>query len=106
MLSALTLLMDVSYGWGFRLSPETVRYAWLARYRAIANSSFAQTSLTPEQRELGSIIEESSSVLLQVINDILDYSKLSSGIFSISSDTAVSIPNLSEYPQNSSFKSC
>ncbi|KAE9366955.1 hypothetical protein N431DRAFT_349822 [Stipitochalara longipes BDJ] len=52
------------------------------------------TSLTPEQRELGSIIEESGSVLLQVINDILDYSKLSSGFFSISSDTSVSIPNL------------
>ncbi|KAH9205174.1 hypothetical protein DL95DRAFT_528969 [Leptodontidium sp. 2 PMI_412] len=52
------------------------------------------TKLTPEQRELGSIIEESGSVLLQVINDILDYSKLSSGVFSISTDVAVSIPNL------------
>jgi signal transduction histidine kinase len=106
MLSALTLLMDVSYGWEFRLSPGTMRYAWLTRCRAIANSSFAQTSLTPEQRELGTMMEESGSILLQVINDILDYSKLSSGIFSISSDTAVSIPNLGEYPQNSSLKSC
>jgi osomolarity two-component system, sensor histidine kinase TcsA len=52
------------------------------------------------------MMEESGSILLQVINDILDYSKLSSGIFSISSDTAVSIPNLGEYPQNSSLKSC
>ncbi|PMD24716.1 sensor histidine kinase/response regulator Fos-1/TcsA [Hyaloscypha hepaticicola] len=52
------------------------------------------TSLTPEQRELGSIIEESGSVLLQVINDILDYSKLSSGVFSIMTDVPVSIPAL------------
>ncbi|KAN0092008.1 hypothetical protein V8E51_017855 [Hyaloscypha variabilis] len=52
------------------------------------------TSLTPEQRELGSIIEESGSVLLQVINDILDYSKLSSGAFSISTDISVSVPSL------------
>jgi osomolarity two-component system sensor histidine kinase TcsA len=44
------------------------------------------SSLTPEQRELGSIIEESGSVLLQLINDILDYSKLASGNFSIGSD--------------------
>lgn len=58
--------------------------------------SWFQTSLTPEQRELGSIIEESSSVLLQVINDILDYSKLSSGVFSISTDVPVSIPVLSK----------
>jgi len=41
--------------------------------------------LTSEQRELGSIIEESSSVLLQVINDILDYSKLSSGTWMLDS---------------------
>jgi signal transduction histidine kinase len=58
--------------------------------------SWFQTSLTPEQRELGSIIEESGSVLLQVINDILDYSKLSSGAFSISTDVPVSIPALSK----------
>jgi osomolarity two-component system sensor histidine kinase TcsA len=57
------------------------------------------TKLTPEQRELGSIIEESGSVLLQVINDILDYSKLSSGVFSVSVDTVVSIPSLSKYLQ-------
>jgi len=42
--------------------------------------------LNPEQRELGGIIEESGAVLLQLINDILDYSKLSSGSFSICSD--------------------
>lgn len=44
------------------------------------------SSLTPEQRELGSIIEESGSVLLRLINDILDYSKLASGNFSIGTD--------------------
>ena len=51
------------------------------------------TSLTREQRELGSIIEESGSVLLEVINDILDYSKLASGTFSINSDI-ISIPDI------------
>ncbi|KAF2474118.1 sensor histidine kinase-like protein/response regulator Fos-1 [Lindgomyces ingoldianus] len=44
------------------------------------------TSLDPNQLDLARIIEESGSVLLQVINDILDYSKLASGCFSISSD--------------------
>jgi len=44
-----------------------------------------ETSLTTEQRDLAGIIEESGSVLLQVINDILDYSKLSSGVFQLSS---------------------
>ena len=45
------------------------------------------TGLSPEQKELTDIIEESGSVLLQVINDILDYSKLSSGSFPLSWDT-------------------
>jgi osomolarity two-component system sensor histidine kinase TcsA len=49
--------------------------------------------LSPEQRELGGIIEESGGVLLQLINDILDYSKLSSGNFSIFSDV-ISISNI------------
>jgi osomolarity two-component system, sensor histidine kinase TcsA len=44
-----------------------------------------ETTLTTEQRDLAGIIEESGSVLLQVINDILDYSKLSSGVFQLSS---------------------
>lgn len=43
-----------------------------------------ETHLTTEQRDLAGIIEESGSVLLQVINDILDYSKLSSGVFQLS----------------------
>lgn len=40
-----------------------------------------ETGLNSEQRELASIIEDSGSILLQVINDILDYSKLASGAF-------------------------
>ncbi|KAF1974653.1 hypothetical protein BU23DRAFT_579721 [Bimuria novae-zelandiae CBS 107.79] len=44
------------------------------------------TDLNPEQLELARVIEESGEVLLQVINDILDYSKLASGNFPISHD--------------------
>ncbi|KAF2181680.1 hypothetical protein K469DRAFT_588545 [Zopfia rhizophila CBS 207.26] len=44
------------------------------------------TNLDTEQLELARVIEESGAVLLQVINDILDYSKLASGCFSISDD--------------------
>jgi osomolarity two-component system, sensor histidine kinase TcsA len=51
------------------------------------------SALTPEQKELGHIMEESGSVLLQVINDILDYTKLASGAFSISSDV-IHIPDI------------
>ncbi|KAI8940801.1 hypothetical protein NX059_002064 [Plenodomus lindquistii] len=41
------------------------------------------TKLDPNQLELTQVIQESGAVLLQVINDILDYSKLASGSFSI-----------------------
>ena len=51
------------------------------------------TGLDTEQLELAHIIEESGGVLLQVINDILDYSKLASGCFSISSDV-ISVPDI------------
>jgi osomolarity two-component system sensor histidine kinase TcsA len=44
------------------------------------------TRLDSEQLELVQMAEESGEVLLQVINDILDYSKLESGCFSISHD--------------------
>ena len=44
-----------------------------------------ETKLDAEQRDLAGIIEESGSILLQVINDILDYSKLSSGVFQMNS---------------------
>ncbi|KJR88217.1 Histidine Kinase A (phosphoacceptor) domain containing protein [Sporothrix schenckii 1099-18] len=51
-----------------------------------ACSLLLDTALTPEQREIASIIDESGQVLLHVINDILDYSKLASGSFSIHTD--------------------
>jgi osomolarity two-component system sensor histidine kinase TcsA len=51
------------------------------------------TGLNSDQCELASIIEESGSVLLQVINDILDYSKLSSGSFTINTDI-ISVPEI------------
>ncbi|KAK4113387.1 hypothetical protein N656DRAFT_788909 [Canariomyces notabilis] len=44
------------------------------------------TPLSDKQRDIVNIMDESGQVLLQVINDILDYSKLSSGTFSIHSD--------------------
>ena len=44
-----------------------------------------ETGLNAEQSELAGIIEDSGSILLQVINDILDYSKLSSGAFQTNS---------------------
>lgn len=48
------------------------------------------TGLTSEQVELATIIRESGAILLQVINDILDYSKLASGSFTVNS-TNISI---------------
>ncbi|KAK4456560.1 hypothetical protein QBC42DRAFT_301916 [Cladorrhinum samala] len=44
------------------------------------------TPLTRGQRDIVGIMDESGQVLLSVINDILDYSKLASGSFSIHSD--------------------
>ncbi|KAF1933687.1 two-component system protein A [Didymella exigua CBS 183.55] len=44
------------------------------------------TKLDFDQLDLARIIQESGEVLLQVINDILDYSKLANGSFSISHD--------------------
>ena len=51
-----------------------------------ALSLLTDTALTEEQKELTDIIDESGAVLLQVINDILDYSKLSAGTFSINKE--------------------
>lgn len=51
------------------------------------------TDLTDQQLEYASIIKDSTSVLLQIINDVLDYSKLSSGSFSLYSDI-VDIKNI------------
>ncbi|KAH7122414.1 sensor histidine kinase-like protein/response regulator Fos-1 [Dendryphion nanum] len=44
------------------------------------------THLDTEQVELARVMEDSGEVLVQVINDILDYSKLAQGCFSISHD--------------------
>ncbi|KAF1915528.1 hypothetical protein BDU57DRAFT_276051 [Ampelomyces quisqualis] len=44
------------------------------------------TKLDENQLDLANVIQESGDVLLQVINDILDYSKLASGSFSVSHD--------------------
>jgi Signal transduction histidine kinase len=52
-----------------------------------------RTELTDDQREFGCILEDSTSILLQVINDVLDYSKLSSGTFPLNPDV-VNIPNV------------
>ena len=46
-----------------------------------ALSLLMETGLNAEQFELAGIIEDSGSILLQVINDILDYSKLTTGVF-------------------------
>jgi len=51
-----------------------------------ACSLLLDTPLTDKQRDIASIMDESGKVLLQVINDILDYSKLASGSFSINTD--------------------
>ncbi|EXJ69143.1 uncharacterized protein A1O5_08078 [Cladophialophora psammophila CBS 110553] len=51
-----------------------------------ALSLLIDTGLTKEQKELANIIDESGAILLQVINDILDYSKLSSGSFSLNKE--------------------
>jgi osomolarity two-component system, sensor histidine kinase TcsA len=54
-----------------------------------ANMLLLDTQLTEEQLDLVNIIEDSGKILLQVINDILDYSKLASGSFSLSSNIVV-----------------
>jgi osomolarity two-component system sensor histidine kinase TcsA len=51
------------------------------------------TKLDENQLDLTHVIQESGDVLLQVINDILDYSKLASGSFSISHDI-ISVPDV------------
>ena len=51
-----------------------------------ALSLLTDTVLSDEQKELTHIIDESGAILLQVINDILDYSKLSAGTFSINKE--------------------
>ncbi|KAJ4077863.1 Two-component system protein A [Fusarium oxysporum] len=51
-----------------------------------ACSLLLDSRLTEEQRETGNMIEESGHVLLRILNDILDYSKIAAGSFSIKND--------------------
>ncbi|KAF3482189.1 uncharacterized protein GIQ15_04948 [Arthroderma uncinatum] len=51
-----------------------------------ASALLRDTRLTDEQNNYAQIIADSSSVLLQIMNDILDYSKIASGSFSINTD--------------------
>lgn len=59
----------------------------------LALTMLMRTELNEEQREYASILEDSISILLQVINDILDYSKLSSGSFPLNADV-LNVPNV------------
>lgn len=59
----------------------------------LALTMLMRTALSDDQREYAMVLEDSTSILLQVINDVLDYSKLSSGSFSLTPDI-VSIPNV------------
>lgn len=63
------------------------------------------TPLNPEQLELARVIEESGEVLVQVINDILDYSKLAQGGFSISHDI-ISVVDIIQSVFRVQTKSC
>jgi osomolarity two-component system, sensor histidine kinase TcsA len=65
-----------------------------------ANTLLLDTELTEEQQDLTSIINDSGKVMLQVINDILDYSKLAAGSFSLSSEAVVITSIVSSVMQN------
>lgn len=52
----------------------------------IAMTMLADTGLSSQQAEHATIIQDSMSLLLQIVNDVLDYSKLSSGSFSLHAD--------------------
>lgn len=49
----------------------------------MAIQMLSETTLQEKQKEYIGIIKDTGSVLLQIINDVLDYSKLSSGTFTI-----------------------
>jgi osomolarity two-component system sensor histidine kinase TcsA len=51
-----------------------------------ASTLLLDTRLNIDQLDLARIVQESGEILLQVINDILDYSKLANGSFTISRD--------------------
>ncbi|CAG7929605.1 unnamed protein product [Penicillium olsonii] len=52
----------------------------------LALTMLLKTELNSEQREYACILEDSTSILLQVINDVLDYSKLSSETFPLTKE--------------------
>lgn len=52
----------------------------------LALTMLLKTELSAEQREISHILEDSTSILLQVINDVLDYSKLSSDTFPLNTE--------------------
>jgi osomolarity two-component system sensor histidine kinase TcsA len=52
-----------------------------------------QSDLNEEQKELAGIIKDSGGVMMQVINDILDYSKLAAGSFAIR-NSVISLQNI------------
>ncbi|KAJ5784256.1 uncharacterized protein N7503_009468 [Penicillium pulvis] len=53
----------------------------------LALTMLMRTPLAEDQMEFATILEDSTGLLLQVINDVLDYSKLSAGSFSLVTDT-------------------
>ena len=59
----------------------------------LALTTLMKTPLTGDQQEYASILEDSTTILLQVINDVLDYSKLSSGSFSLTTDV-LNVPSI------------
>jgi osomolarity two-component system sensor histidine kinase TcsA len=52
----------------------------------ISMNLLSESCLTPQQREHVAIAKDSMSHLLRIMNDLLDYTKLSSGSFSLHSD--------------------
>ncbi|KAL1971952.1 hypothetical protein VTN31DRAFT_2040 [Thermomyces dupontii] len=52
----------------------------------LAITMLSGTDIDDKQREYMNIIEDTGRMLLQIINDLLDYSKLASGTFSITPD--------------------
>ncbi|KAJ6086306.1 hypothetical protein N7486_010587 [Penicillium sp. IBT 16267x] len=59
----------------------------------LALTMLMRTPLAEDQMEFATILEDSTGLLLQVINNVLDYSKLSSGSFSLVTDT-LNIPSV------------
>lgn len=53
----------------------------------VAMTMLVDSGLGPQQREHARIVQESMSLLLHTVNDVLEYSKISSGSFSLHSDT-------------------